>query len=197
MQPTSFFCLLIGVLFCLPLSAQDKVELKINGGGLFFGSRTVAVEYLANPKLGLQFATRIYQPGLTIQTGSTVENNLRTQYFDRDAMILRADARWYPAPNHGPNTRWFLGGQLRADLTLDYDSRYDRVYANNNFGDRPDGIDGLNSLSAGLVGGYKALVSNRIVIEPSVTLTRASLSFGDNAPVNSGLGFRLFLGVRL
>jgi hypothetical protein len=43
---TYFLILFIGCLFSSTLFAQDKVELKVNGSGLFFGSRTLALEYL-------------------------------------------------------------------------------------------------------------------------------------------------------
>jgi hypothetical protein len=178
-------------------AAQAQFDVKINGGGLFFGERTLAFEYFVNPEFSLQLAGRFHRPGLSIQTGSAAEGDLTTRRFDRDVLVLWADARWYPAPTNGPNTRWFVGGQVRSDITTGYDDNYDRVFAAEHpFGDRPRNIDGLNAISVGAVGGYKALIANRLVIEPSVALTRQAVLFGDNTSPGTGPRFRLYLGLR-
>lgn len=180
------------------LTAQRQVDFKINGSGIFFGARTLAAEYLVNPEFGIQLAGRFHQPGLSLTTGSEAAGDRQTLRFDRDVLVLWADARWYPAPHKGPNTRWFVGGQVRTDITLNYDDRYDRAYANADpFGDRPDAIDGLNAISAGFVGGYKALVGRRVIIEPSVAFTRTAVQFGDNTSPGTGPRFRLYIGLRL
>ena len=79
-----------------------------------------------------------------------------------------------------------MGRQVRTDITLYYDDRYDVAYANEDpFGDRPDAIDGVNAISAGFVGGYKALIGERIVIEPSIRVVAAAGLTGSNRAFSS------------